>query len=126
MLRSGGQIKGNLKGTKKQLTRDILLRGNLFGNLFGIIHVLSKGAFNNYVDRILPFFDSPPPLRGQFFTLSMDKSRHFFTPSPPNLVHVVIEWPIRKATVIKCINTQSMALILTRLCSMAFLCPDRE
>ena len=23
-----------------------------------------KGAFNNYVDRILPFFD-PPPLRGQ-------------------------------------------------------------
>ena len=24
-----------------------------------------KGAFNNFVDKILPFFD-PPPLRGQF------------------------------------------------------------
>ena len=28
--------------------------------------IFSKGAFNNYVDRILPFFDSPPPLSGQF------------------------------------------------------------
>ena len=25
----------------------------------------SKGSFNNYVDRILPFFD-PPPMRGHF------------------------------------------------------------
>ena len=31
-----------------------------------------KGAFNNYVDGILPFFD----------------------PLPPHLVHVVIEWPL--------------------------------
>ena len=25
----------------------------------------------------------------------MDKNRHFLTPSPPRLVHVVIEWPLR-------------------------------
>ena len=42
-----------------------------------IIHILlmpylfahpnpTKGAFNNYVDRILPFFDTPLPLCGQF------------------------------------------------------------
>ena len=37
----------------------------------------SKGAFNNYVDRILPFFD----------------------PLPPHLIHVVIEWP--KSSVLK-------------------------
>ena len=35
-----------------------------------------KGAFNNYVDRFLPFFD-PPPLRENFYTLSVDKNRNF-------------------------------------------------
>ena len=48
------------------------------------------GAFNNYVDMILPFFDPPPvwtyPERGQKQT--------FFDPlPPPHLVHVVIKWP---------------------------------
>ena len=27
--------------------------------------------------------------------LSVDKNRHFLTPSPPHLVHVVFEWPLR-------------------------------
>ena len=35
-----------------------------------------KGAFNNYVDSILPFFD-PSPLLVQFYGLSVDKNRHF-------------------------------------------------
>ena len=29
-----------------------------------------------------------------FCTLSVDKNRHFLTPSPPHLVHVVIECPL--------------------------------
>ena len=29
-----------------------------------------------------------------FYTLSVDKNRHFLTPSPPHLVHVVIECPL--------------------------------
>ena len=53
----------------------------------------NKGAFNNYVDRILPFFD-PSPLRGQFLYPERGQNRHFLTPSPPHLVHVVIECPL--------------------------------
>ena len=37
-----------------------------------------KGAFNNYVDRILPFW--PPPCVDSFFTLSVDENKHFLTP----------------------------------------------
>ena len=33
-------------------------------------------------------------LRGQFFTLNVDKDRHFLPPSPLHLVHVVNEWPL--------------------------------
>ena len=47
-------------------------------------------AFNNYVDRILPFSD-PPPCVDSFYTLSVDKTDIFL---PPHLVHVVIEWPL--------------------------------
>ena len=59
------------------------------GLLCKFILVVCMGAFNNYVDRILPFFD-PPPLSGHPFNLSVDKNR----PLPPNFVHVVIEWPL--------------------------------
>ena len=55
---------------------------------------LQKGAFNNYMDKILPFFDPNPPCVDSFYTLSVDKNRHFLTPSPPHLVHVVIECPL--------------------------------
>ena len=41
---------------------------------------------------------TPPPsawgfytVFDSFYTLSVDKNRHFLTPSPPHLVHVVIE-----------------------------------
>ena len=44
-----------------------------------------KGAFNNYVDRILPFFD-PFPCVNSFlykgYALRLDKNRHFLIPSP--------------------------------------------
>ena len=44
---------------------------------------LWKGAFNNYVDRILLFFD-PPPLRGQFLYPERGQKQTFFDPLPPS------------------------------------------
>ena len=52
-----------------------------------------KGAFNNYVDRILPFFD-PFPLSGQFLYPERGQKQTFFGPLTPHLVNVVIEWPL--------------------------------
>ena len=84
---------------------------------------ISKGSFNNYVDKFLPF-SAPTPLRGPFFTLSVDKDRHFLPPPPPrvdifytlsvdknihflppsalpsHLVHVVIECPLIQIAVL--------------------------
>ena len=37
---------------------------------------------------------TPPPCVDSFYTLGVDKNRHFLTPSPPHLVHVVIECPL--------------------------------
>ena len=59
------------------------------------------GPFNNYVDRILPFFD-PPPLCGQFFYPDRGQKQTFFDPISPHLVHVVIEWPHRCFSYYKC------------------------
>ena len=42
---------------------------------------LPKGSFNNYVDRILPFFD-PLPLRGQFLYPERGQKQTFFGPPP--------------------------------------------
>ena len=63
--------------------------------LFASSTRLQRGqwSFNNYVDTILP----PPLCVDSFCTLSVDKNRHFLTPSPPHLVHVVIEWPQRES-----------------------------
>ena len=63
------------------------------GLLCKFILVICMGAFNNYVDRILPFFD-PPTLRGHFFYPERGQRQTFFDPHPPHLVHVVIEWPL--------------------------------
>ena len=52
-----------------------------------------QGAFNNYVDRILPFF-APPPCVDNFYTLSVDKSRHFLTPSPLILSTQLLNGPL--------------------------------
>ena len=39
-------------------------------------------------------FFTPPPLRGQFLYPERGQKQTFLTPSPPHLVHVVIEWPL--------------------------------
>ena len=44
--------------------------------------LLANGPFNNYVDRILPFFDSFS-LRGQFLYPERGKNSHFWTIPPP-------------------------------------------
>ena len=49
-----------------------------------------KGAFNNYVDRILPFFDPSPWT--VFIPRAWTKT-DILWPPPPHLVHVVIECP---------------------------------
>ena len=51
-------------------------------------NLIIKGSFNNYVDIILPFLTSPLCM-DSFYTLSVDKNRLFWPPSPPHLVHVV-------------------------------------
>ena len=51
------------------------------------------GAFNNYVDIILPFSDPPAPARGQFLNPERGQKQTLFDPLPPHLVHVVIECP---------------------------------
>ena len=54
-----------------------------------------KGVFNNYVDRISPFFDPlPPPLRGHFLYPEHGQKQTFFDSLSPHLFHVVIEWPL--------------------------------
>ena len=71
---------------------------HIFKNIFSKfypINVKYKGAFSNYMGRILPLFN-PFPLCGQFLYPEHGQNRHFLTPSPPHLVHVVIECPLRK------------------------------
>ena len=72
---------------RKYVFRQLLHRGKKDWAL------LCKGAFNNYVHRILPFFT--PPLRGQFLYLEHGQKQTFFDPLPPHLVHVVIECPLK-------------------------------
>jgi hypothetical protein len=59
-----------------------------------------KGAFNNYVDRILPFFDVPHPLRGQFLYPERGQKQTFLDPLPPHLVRVVIECPLKPELIV--------------------------
>ena len=58
---------------------------------------LPWGPFNNYVDKILTLFDYLPTYlptsTWTFFTLNVDKKKHFLTTYPPHLVHVVFERP---------------------------------
>ena len=49
--------------------------------------VLGKGAFNNSVDRILPFFDPPFPLRGHFLYPECGRKQTFFDPLPSSQTH---------------------------------------
>ena len=46
------------------------------------MHDVTKGAFNNYVDIIFPFFGPLPPLRGQFLYPERGQNQTFFDPLP--------------------------------------------
>ena len=52
-----------------------------------------KGGIQQLRGQNFAIFCPPPPCVDSFYTLSVDKNRHFLTPSPPHLVHVVIECP---------------------------------
>ena len=54
------------------------------------------GPFKNYVDKILTIFDYIPTSLWTFFTLNVDKNKHFLTTYPLHLVHVVFEQPHTK------------------------------
>ena len=59
-----------------------------------------RGAFNNYVNQILPNFDPLPPSSGQKWSFDVLSTLCHVTPCglstdphPPLLVHIVIECP---------------------------------
>ena len=54
----------------------------------------NKGPFKNYVDKILTIYDYLPTSTWTFFTLNVDKKKHFLATYPPHLVHVVFERPL--------------------------------
>ena len=58
-----------------------------------------QGGIQQLRGQNFSIFDPPPPCVDSFHTLSVDKNRHFLTPSPPHLVHVVIECPLGMASV---------------------------
>ena len=70
-----------------------------------------KGAFNYYVDRILPFFDPPPPAWTVFMPWAWTKTDIFW---PPHLVHVVIEWP-PNITLIRFAKFLAKIVLMTKL-----------
>jgi hypothetical protein len=47
---------------------------------------------------------SHPPFVDSFYTLSVDKNIYFLTPSTHHLVHVVIEWFLRKTSTYLCMT----------------------
>ena len=78
-------------------------------------NMTAKGSFNNYVDRILPFFLTPSPLRGKFLHPDRGQKQTFFDPLPPHLVHVVIEWPLSNNRQL-CINSELSTVYKSKLC----------
>ena len=60
----------------------------------GVIHILRKGPFKNYMDKILTIFDYLPTSPRTFFTLNVDKKKYFLTTYQPHLVYVVFERPL--------------------------------
>ena len=57
--------------------------------------IFEMGPSKNYVDKILTIFDYLPTSMWTFFTLKVDKKKHFLTTYLPHLVHVVCERPLR-------------------------------
>ena len=55
---------------------------------------LRCGGIQQLRGQNFAIFWPPTPCVDSFYTLSVNKNRHFLTPSPPHLVLVVIEWPL--------------------------------
>ena len=79
-----------------KLTFSLKVRENLhlwFRNL--LLDSLSKlGGIQQLRGQNFANFLPLPSCVDSFYTLSVDKNRHFLTPSLLRLVHVVIEWPL--------------------------------
>ena len=67
-------------------------------NIPGINHKIlilekhaTKGSFNNYVDIILPFFEYLSLPLCPFFTLNLDKNRHFLTTFRVKTLHFEVD-----------------------------------
>ena len=56
---------------------------------------MCKGAFTNYVDKILAFFDHLHTFVDIFYGMNVDKSGHVLTTYLPRLVNVVCEQLLR-------------------------------
>ena len=86
--------------------------------------IVSKGTFTNYVDQILPNFDPLPLSSGQtYFTyylpfVTWHPVDFLLTPSPPLLVHVVIEWPLTTKYILE-VSEQSTVLS-DLMCTMLY------
>ena len=52
------------------------------------------GGFQELRGQNFAIFWPPTPGLDSFYTMTVDKNRLFLTPSPPQLVHVVIECPL--------------------------------
>ena len=72
---------------------DIVPRMYEFAFTRNILLILVRGHSTTTWTEFCHFL-TPPPCVDSFYTLSVDKNRHFLTPSPPHLVHVVIECPL--------------------------------
>ena len=55
---------------------------------------ISKGAFTNYVNKILGVFDPYPPPGCSHLLLNVNNFLRFLTPTLPLAVHIVCEWPL--------------------------------
>ena len=88
-----GIIYGKLYNSQ---TRTFLIRtGEKFidetGHCLSLAMIMmSLGGIQQLCGHKFAIFDPPLPCVDSFYTLGVDKNRHFLTPFP-NLVHVVIE-----------------------------------
>ena len=55
---------------------------------------LPKGAFNNYVGKILSFLNPPCPAWTVLISRAWTLNKPFFDSLPTHFVQVVIEWPL--------------------------------
>jgi hypothetical protein len=78
-----------------------------------------RGPFKNYVDKILTIFDYLPTSTWTFFTLNVDKKKHFLTTYLPHLVHVVFEWPQLPKVSLSLVLTWN--ILLSSVNAMGFL-----